>query len=54
MLEYLSSKGVLTEEKCANLIKGVVDAISYLHQMGVVHRDLKLENLMLESKDQQA
>lgn len=35
-------------------MKGVVDAISYLHNMGIVHRDLKLENLMLESNDPDA
>lgn len=54
MLEVLSAKGPLSEESCANLMKGVVDAISYLHNMGIVHRDLKLENLMLESNDPDA
>jgi serine/threonine protein kinase len=29
----------------------IFDAINYCHQMGVVHRDIKLENVLLSSED---
>jgi serine/threonine protein kinase len=29
------------------LLRGLLEAISYLHQMGYLHRDLKLENVLV-------
>jgi serine/threonine protein kinase len=29
----------------------VLRAIKYLHTFGIVHRDLKLENLMMSNRD---
>lgn len=36
-----------TERDAANLIYQVMLAISYMHESNTVHRDLKLENLMV-------
>lgn len=42
----LSSDGALREEDAALAVRQVLLALAYLHAKGVVHRDLKLENLV--------
>jgi len=39
-----------TEAKCARLIKQIVDAVRYIHDRGIIHRDLKLENFMFSNE----
>ena len=34
------------------LFRGLVDGIRFCHVLGIHHRDLKLENLMLTSRDE--
>eukprot|EP00966_Prymnesium_polylepis_P009737 224820-Prymnesium_polylepis.1 len=51
LLDLLIDGGVYTEKDAARCIKQVFLAISYLHSQGVVHRDLKLQNLLLTEKD---
>jgi serine/threonine protein kinase len=42
----------MTEERVCQLVHKLMTAIYYLHSYGIVHRDLKLENiLMTSSKD---
>lgn len=51
---YYSPKGdriALTEAKVAKIIRGIVEAIDYCHSRAVSHRDLKLENLMLQDSE---
>ena len=35
-------KGFYTEKDASTLIRQVLDAVYYLHRMGIVHRDLKV------------
>ena len=39
------------EIKAAKILKQVLLAVNYMHQQGMAHRDLKPDNILLESKD---
>lgn len=41
----------ICERDVAFLIHELLDAVSYLHHLGVTHRDIKLENIMCKSRD---
>ena len=40
--------GHLCEEECRMLFHQLLDAVSYLHALDVVHRDIKCDNIMLD------
>ena len=39
---------MFSEPEAAHLTMQVLDGVNYLHQKGIVHRDLKLENILLD------
>lgn len=39
-----------TEAGCARIMKQIVDAVRYIHDKGIIHRDLKLENFMFSNE----
>jgi serine/threonine protein kinase len=45
----LDKKGLCTENEAATYIKQSLQAVQYIHSLGIIHRDLKLENLLLQS-----
>ncbi|KAG5187750.1 kinase-like domain-containing protein [Tribonema minus] len=47
LFDWLLENGCMEEERAAHLMHGVVSCIAYMHSRGVVHRDLKAENLLL-------
>ncbi|KAL2649862.1 hypothetical protein R1flu_017990 [Riccia fluitans] len=51
LLERVLAKGRYTEEEAATTISQVLKGVAYLHSIGIVHRDLKLENILLKTKD---
>lgn len=43
LLERIRKKKVFAEWEASQLMKSLVSAVSYMHEAGVVHRDLKPE-----------
>jgi len=48
VFQRLSTNGPCTEQESAKIIGQVVDAIQYCHEKNYIHRDLKLENVLLD------
>ena len=40
-------KKYLSEEEAIPIFKQIVSAVNYMHSLGLVHRDLKLENILI-------
>lgn len=49
--KYLQSKGKLEEEEAKFFFEQIVEAVAFCHSRNVIHRDLKLENILLATKD---
>ena len=43
--------GPLTEYKARTVFRGILGALSFLHERGIAHRDIKPENLLLAKND---
>ena len=48
--DYLKAKGSLSEDETRELFRQLVDAVHFCHMNKIIHRDLKLENILFESK----
>ncbi|MEG4172278.1 MULTISPECIES: serine/threonine-protein kinase [unclassified Microcoleus] len=50
LAEYLEDNGILSEAKAFPIIQQVGRALSFVHQQGLTHRDVKPENVMLRKR----
>ncbi|XP_016509849.2 CBL-interacting serine/threonine-protein kinase 1-like [Nicotiana tabacum] len=50
LFDRIASKGKLKEAQGRKLFQQLIDGVSYCHNKGVFHRDLKLENVLIDSK----
>ena len=48
LFDHILAHRHLKEKDAARLFAQLISAVSYLHRKGIVHRDLKLENLLLD------
>lgn len=53
LADHISSKGRLREPEARGYFRQLVSAVSFCHSMGVCHRDIKLENVLI-GKDGQS
>jgi serine/threonine protein kinase len=51
LLDRIVSKSVYNEKEARDVCTILFDTIAYMHEQNVAHRDLKLENLLLMSSD---
>jgi len=54
LLDNMLCKKFFSEKGAANIMRQLLSAVAYCHSKKVVHRDLKLENLLFSSHDKDA
>ncbi len=51
LFEYILRKKRLKEPMARKLFAQLISSVNYMHSQGIVHRDLKLENLLLDKHE---
>lgn len=55
LFDYIAKRGYsLPEERAKFVIYQILQGVKYLHRFGIVHRDLKLENIMMSNSTDRA
>ncbi|CAI5519030.1 unnamed protein product [Closterium sp. Naga37s-1] len=47
LYDGIKAEGSYSEQRAAGMVRQIVQAVQYMHERGVVHRDLKLKNFLL-------
>lgn len=48
LMDYICARKHLSETCTRKFIRQIISAVDYLHRIGILHRDLKIENLLLD------
>jgi len=51
LFDRITQSGQMLEADAKRCMKDLLEAVQYLHSLGIAHRDLKPENLLFESKE---
>lgn len=55
LFDYIAKRGYsLPEERAKVITYQILQGVKYLHRFGIVHRDLKLENIMMSNSTDRA
>lgn len=49
--QYLHEKGALPEREVYEIAMQICEALRFIHSSGIIHRDLKLENILFSNED---
>ena len=49
LFDYIIKNNYLSEDESRKIFHQIIDAIDYMHQLGICHRDLKPENILFDS-----
>jgi len=52
LLEYIKNKNRLSEQEARCFFIQILNALEYTHDIGIIHRDIKLENILLNEKNE--
>ena len=50
LLNFVRKRKKLDEDTARVLFKQVIEGLGYIHSKGVLHRDIKLDNILLDGK----
>ena len=48
LLDFIISHGMLNEKLARRFMRQIISAVDYCHQNSIVHRDLKIENILID------
>ena len=48
LLEYVKGKGKLETSEARKMFRQIVYGLAHIHSRGVIHRDIKLDNIFLD------
>lgn len=50
LFDYITEKRVLDESLARDFFRQIIDTLQAIHKAGVVHRDIKDENILVDMK----
>lgn len=49
--QKFKENGYITDVEASKIMQEILSAVSYIHEKGVIHRDLKTANILIQKKN---